>query len=340
VTLSQDSKAAVADADNLEGPKMAPVAPIPCLMPDCTLGEDGGQYWTDVYCQSHIEARALMRDHIQVHSNALEEIKEARAVAAAAIAAAAVLLPAGPGPAALPRGAMTEKISRPRISEGTDDIQWATFCKQFTRYKRVTGVLGQAATDQLWYCMSESLEDAVTQDGSPEDITEVALLAKIKKLAVRRANILVNQSTFLKLGQDKGEDCGAFVARLRGAAQVANFLHQCPHCEVPVSYSDRMIAHQLVVALVDDDIQEKILSQVANQTPTLAELITMIEAQESGKRSHDLLQAGTGSLNRLSEYRKQKEGKGSIRGPPGPLGVVNPQASPPAVLGDPQWTPA
>jgi hypothetical protein len=146
-------------------------------MPNCVLGEDGGQYWTDVYCQSHVEARQLMRDHIQVHTNAQAEIADERAAAAAGVAAAAALHPPGPGPAAPPHRAITEKITRPRISEGTDDIQWETFCKQFTRYKRVTGVLGQQAVDQLWYCMSENLEDAVTQDGTPEDITEVALLA-------------------------------------------------------------------------------------------------------------------------------------------------------------------
>jgi hypothetical protein len=204
----------------------------------------------------------------------------------------------------------------------------------------VTGVMGQAATDQLWYCMSETLEEAVSQDGTAEDITEVLLLAKIKSLAVRRANVMVNQAKFLRLSQHKDEDCGAFISRLRGAAQVSNFIHECPHCDQDVSYSERMIAHQLVVSLEDEQIQEKVLTQVANQTPTLLELTTMIEALETGKRSTLAIQEaknGPGSANKISEYQKVKKGKG--RGPPGPLGVVKPQTSPPAVLGGPTKDP-
>jgi hypothetical protein len=325
---------------------MAPVPPIPCTVPGCGLSEDGDQYWTDNHCASYAEARQLMRDHIEVHKLADAALDRVRDDAKLAAALLAPPLVAGP-PGLAPQRNHIEKISRPTITEGTDDIQWEGFVKKFTRYKRVTGVMGQAATDQLWYCMSETLEDAVSQDGTAEDITEVLLLAKIKSLAVRRANVMVNQAKFLRLSQHKDEDCGAFVSRLRGAAQVSNFIHECSHCNRDVSYSERMIAHQLVVALADETIQEKVLTQVANQTPTLLELTTMVEALETGKRSTLALQEGktgpgsalsSGSANRLSEYQKTKQGKG--RGPPGPLGVVKPQTSPPAVLGGPSTGPS
>jgi hypothetical protein len=318
---------------------MAPVPPLPCVIPGCGLSEDGDQFWTDNHCSSYAEAKQAMRDHVEVHkiveAAKNRELDEAK-IAGGFLAPALAPPPLGPGPPPLaPQRSQTEKITRPTISEGTDEIQWDGFLKKFTRYKRVTNVQGQAACDQLWYCMSADLEEAVTQDGAGEDITEVALMAKIKKLAVRKSNILVNQAKFMKLGQERDEDCGAFIARLRGAAQVSSFRTECPHCELEVSYADKMIAHQLVVALEDEVIQAKILTQVANQDPTLHELITMVEAHESGKRSTKALQDGAGSLNRVSAYQKQKHGNKN-RGPPEPLGVVKPQTSPPAVQGGPK----
>jgi hypothetical protein len=114
-----------------------PVAPVACLVPNCILGEDGGLFWTSVHCQTHVEARQDMRDHLEVHKIAQQD---------AATAAAALHAP-GPGPDILaPQRSTTEKLSRPRITEGSDDIQWETFLKQFTRYKRVTGVLDS----KLW----------------------------------------------------------------------------------------------------------------------------------------------------------------------------------------------
>jgi hypothetical protein len=165
-----------------------------------------------VHCQTHVEARQDMRDHLDVHKITLSEAAENRVVQQGPGQPLDVLAPP-------PQRSTTERISRPKVSEGSDDIQWETFTKQFARYKRVCGIQGQQAVDQLWYCMSEALEDAVSQDGVEDHITEVLLMEKIKKLAVRRANVLVNQAKFLKLGQDRDEDCGAFVARLRGAAR-------------------------------------------------------------------------------------------------------------------------
>jgi hypothetical protein len=147
-----------------------PVAPIPCLVTGCNLGEDGEAYWTHVHCNSHVESGNLMRDHILIH-----QLNQQLAAAAAPAG------PAGPAPVGLApplRRSATEKIARPRISEGSDDIAWETFLKQFERYKRVTGIEGQQAVDQLWYCMSEALEDAVTQDGAQVNITEAELMTK------------------------------------------------------------------------------------------------------------------------------------------------------------------
>jgi hypothetical protein len=133
---------------------MAPVAPIPCTIPGCGLSEDGGQYWTDNHCANYEQARQLMRDHIEVHKlvdaaqeradKALDRARDDAKIAAALLAPA--LEPPAPevGPPVLaPQRSHTEKIGRPTIAEGTDEIQWDSFVKKFTRYKRVTGVLGR-----------------------------------------------------------------------------------------------------------------------------------------------------------------------------------------------------
>jgi hypothetical protein len=117
---------------------MAPVAPIPCTLPGCTLSEDGEQYWTDNHCATHEQARQQIYAHYELHKLVLAQRKEDREDAKIA---AALLAPAmEPGPPVLaPQRSHTEKISRPHIAEGTDDINWDSFVKKFTRYKRVTG---------------------------------------------------------------------------------------------------------------------------------------------------------------------------------------------------------
>jgi hypothetical protein len=158
----------------------------------------------------------------------------------------------------------------------------------------------------------------------------------IKRLAVRKHNVLISQVQFLSMGQEREEAGLSYSARLRGKASLCKFTVACPHgCEADVSYQENIMAHQSVRGLVDPVVQEKILSKATNGTElTLQELIRMVEAMEMGKRSQALL-TGSGGLKRVSEYRAAKGGKGCGVHPggdgpkgQGPGGGVTPATGP------------
>ena len=59
---------------------------------------------------------------------------------------------------------------------------------------------------------------------------------------------------------------------------------KCGGCENNVSYQDHIIAHQLVHALVDPEIQERVMASHGDSKDTaLGELVRYVEAQEMGR---------------------------------------------------------
>jgi hypothetical protein len=254
-----------------------------CRMPGCTMGEGGAAYTTLPHHHSQDQVTQDLTNHIAIHT------------AIAMGAGAAQNQPQG--------GPRPCRLDRPQVDEGCSDSDWQVFLQEWTRYKRATRLEGIASVDQLWGCMSGTLGRAAHNDGADECNTEVLLLARMKKLAVKRQNVLVNQVKFLQLGQERDEPVSAFVARLRGQANVCEFTLKCSGCDHVTSYMERIMAHQLVRALVDPGIQERVLASAADKADmTLTELIAVVEAQEMAKRSQGLL-AGAGGLHRMTEYK-------------------------------------
>ena len=177
------------------------------------------------------------------------------------------------------------------------------FNKRWDRYKRGTKLVDNDVLDQLWACMSDSLERAAHNDGADTEETEVSLMARIKKLAVKQTNVLVNQVKFLSMGQDRDEPVSSFVARLRGQVNTCDFSVKCGGCQATVSYMEHIMAHQLVHALSDEEIQRKVLAQAAAKTEmSLEESIGTVKAQEMGKRDQGII-SNSASLNRVTEYK-------------------------------------
>ena len=58
--------------------------------------------------------------------------------------------------------------------------------------------MGQPTLDELWVCMQSSLERLADSDGAEKCMTEEELKVRIKVLAVRGQNLLVNRISFLK----------------------------------------------------------------------------------------------------------------------------------------------
>ena len=119
--------------------------------------------------------------------------------------------------------------------------------------------------------------------------TEEELLEMMKKLGVRKRNILLNKVAFLDMKQEQGQPVKLFVAKLRGQAAVCDFTLPTGVTD----YSEQMILHQLVRGLSDPMIQEHVLAHAATNEGSnmkLAETINMIEAKECGKLDTESLQ--------------------------------------------------
>ena len=109
-------------------------------------------------------------------------------------------------------------MNRPVLEGGVTESDWSFFLAEWGRYSAATEITGPSAIRHLWQCCSESLRKALHNDGA-ESVTEVpALLARVKSLAVKRRNNLVNVLTLQGMYQERDEGVQSFLARLNGQA--------------------------------------------------------------------------------------------------------------------------
>ena len=54
-----------------------------------------------------------------------------------------------------------DKLPRPALKDEATEADFIFFSDSWTRYKRSTGLTGQAAVDQLWACCSQELSRSV-----------------------------------------------------------------------------------------------------------------------------------------------------------------------------------
>ena len=126
------------------------------------------------------------------------------------------------------------KLERPKVELDMSETEWALFTAEWARYCRSCKLIQtQEKVDQLWGCLSTSLKRAAAGDGLELLTDDVAFLARVKLLAVKKHNPLVAQVKFLSTGQDRDEPVHSFVARLRGTAAQCNFRVRSP-CECAV----------------------------------------------------------------------------------------------------------
>ena len=200
------------------------------------------------------------------------------------------------------------KLKRPAVSDGITEADWVWFEDRWARYKESTGLEGANVVNQLWDCASEDLARRCYEAGPSKDITEKDLLARMKKLAIKAQNKLVNIVEFLSMTQDNDEPVAMFLSRLKGQASVCDFTVKCSeNAAIVHSYADNMVAHQLVRGLEDITQQEKVLALAATEKDlTLKTISEFVEAQETGLRSSKILGGGAGVQKIGSDYKRAK----------------------------------
>ena len=201
-----------------------------------------------------------------------------------------------------------DKLPRPSLEEGISEADWVWFEEQWKRYKRSTGLKGDNIVDHLWATATSDLAKRCYEAGNTDKITEDDLLKRMKKLAVRAQNNLVNIVEFLSMTQDTDEPAATYISRLRGQSKVCDFSVKCTNgeCETNISYDDKMVAHQLVRGLEDLGMQEKVLAHAATHKDLdLNAISKFVEAQEMGARSSKILGGGA-NVSKLSDYQRQR----------------------------------
>ena len=191
-----------------------------------------------------------------------------------------------------------EKVSRPSISAAGTSQTWTYFLARWDEYKLATHLTGNDIISQLLACPDESFRmDLFRTYGSLAKKTEVFILEKMKILAVKPENLLVERNRLQDIRQDRDEAVRSFYARLRGQAGVCDYTKskkcECER-EVEVDFSDDIIKDALIRGLSDGDIRVEVLGQCKKDL-SLDETLQIIESKESGKRSAGILSNSTAS---------------------------------------------
>ena len=209
--------------------------------------------------------------------------------------------------------AKVPKAVRPVAHLDMPEPKWKFFEHEWKRYKRLTGITGQAVVDQLIDACSEELrEDLFRSMG--ETLTtanETRLLDEMRKLAVRAHSKLVNRHGMMLMSQADDESVMQYVARLRGQAALCDYSVPCPSCSTTVSYGEEAINDQLIRGLACKETQEEVLARGSELT-TQQKIVDFVAAKESARSSHDALAGASApaSINaRQSQYQRQKRSR-------------------------------
>ena len=85
-------------------------------------------------------------------------------------------------------------------------------------------------------------------------MTEAALTASIKKLAVKVESKLLHRIKMGQATQAPETSVNNYLAKLRGMARQCHYEVQCSSCNAQTDYSEEVIRDQLVRGLYDQDI--------------------------------------------------------------------------------------
>ncbi len=201
------------------------------------------------------------------------------------------------------------KVDRPRITRGLSGEEWATIERKWGMFTASTVIGQEELNSQLLACCDTELENALYQN-CPDlaGATEATLLQSIKDLSVIEVAETVRVTELLSMRQAHGEPVRAFVARLRGKAQICPFQVKCGACNVKILYADHIVRWVLLAGLASPDIARDVLGTTDIDKKSLTDTISLIEAKERAARA---LALGTDhppssgvAAARLSSYKR------------------------------------
>lgn len=216
-----------------------------------------------------------------------------------------------------PRKSLTRRPDRHNIESDSSDGDRAIFIDSWNRYKEMCGLTEPTAlrNELRTACAPEVNRLLFDMVGAEvlNSVTEEQLLRHIKLVAVRSLHKEVYRQEFHSVRQKEGESITDFVARLRSVAKFCDFSVTCPNgigCGRKVSYSNDMIAGQMVAGLASLEHQSKVLSEAATLT-TLEEkfnrLVSLETTDKSTPHLHSNVYPTTTSTQRSGRRQRPRE---------------------------------
>lgn len=231
------------------------------------------------------------------------EVDDGAVIAALLNIHAQVHAPSAAGPA------KAEKLKRPSISAAGTSEEWAYFVTRWQEYREGTKLTGADIVSQLLECCDDQLRKDLTRaaGGTLTAKTEKEALTAMEALAVRRENIMVARVTLHHMSQDRDEPIRSFSARIKGQAGTCKYVTTCPSdgCGADVDFTEAILRDVLARGIADQEIQLDLLGD-KNQDMSLEDMLSFVEAKESGKRSASRLLDAQGANAMHSAYRRSK----------------------------------
>ena len=130
-------------------------------------------------------------------------------------------------------------------------------------YKTGMAIPNAMCATALFHCCDEDLMNDLMRD-LQEDVslmTEVDLLAVIKRLAVKEESTLVHRIRLSKMTQAPGTPIRTFLAALRGHASLCQYTVNCkePGCNHWFDYSNEIIKDNLIRGIADPEVLSDLL---------------------------------------------------------------------------------
>ena len=178
------------------------------------------------------------------------------------------------------------KLKSPTVGAGCTPDQWSSFTRQWTMYKTGMGITNAQCATALFHCCNQDLMDDIMRDirGDVSVMSEVDLLAAIKRLAVKEESTLVHRIKLSKLTQAPGTPIRSFLATLRGQASLCQYTASCKEsgCNHTYDYSDEIIRDNLIRGIADPEILADLLGD-SKTDRTLDETVAFIAQKEQAK---------------------------------------------------------
>ena len=193
-------------------------------------------------------------------------------------------------PANNPSTPRLEKLPRPTFTLDMSQSEWSFTEAQWTAYiSQQAGLREEVKVQQLQAACDQPLLRRVYDDGGLAALdTEVKLLAKIKKLAVRVVHKTLHMQNLWNMIQQADEPIRAFASRLTGTAELCDFTMTCSSetCTHKNSYKDQMIMQALLKGMSDTEIRTRVLSRTQNnELVSLLAIVDYIAAEEASSAS-------------------------------------------------------